>query len=555
MKEKNASRGNFSLRVKKSLKYQAILALVFMALFSLHDFAIGASGKIIITEIMFDPDGTDSKREWVEIYNDSEDDIDVASWKFFEGGSNHGLSFVDGSSILESGGYAVIVDDKNSFLADYPEFEGMLIDSAFSLSNTGEEIALKSSLEKVEFSLSYIPAKDGSSGYSLEVDDGQWRRSYKKLGTPGQENSTITESENICKPDQIKISEIFPFSDEFVEVENNGEEQCDLLGWSISDEKNGRQTFPVDSLIDSGKYLALEKDFGLNNSGSDSAILFSPNGAEIEKVTYEKAKEDFSYSKNENDEWEWTTKTPGEENYFEEEKEYENGIIITELFPNPFKSEYEEYIELFNNSEEDIDLQGWTLRDSSKAGKYTFAQSVIIEAEKYLAIFKKDFKFALNNSGNESVTLFDPNEKEVSTASYDGSKKNVSYNFNGSAWKWSKILTPGKENIFNNGPQGKIKLPKEVYEKVYADFSISVSDNDGEKIKVVWNFGDGHKSYKENTRHKYAEKGTYNGSVKYSDDSENVVQNFTIEVEGFPHPEVKIISVNANPEGSDTKNE
>lgn len=200
-------------------------------------------------------------------------------------------------------------------------------------------------------------------------------------------------------------------------------------------------------------------------------------------------------------------------------------------------------------------MAGWQLHDASKAGKYIFPENISIKAKEYLAIFKSSFKFALNNSGDESVALLDPAEREISKVEYKGSKQNVSYNFNGSAWHWSRFLTPGKTNIFNNEPYGTLKIDKNIFINVYADFFVSVGDLDGDKIKVSWDFGDGHKSYLQKTRHKYNTKGFFNGSVKLSDGNEDVVKNFIVDVKSFPHPDVHIISLNANPAGNDSENE
>lgn len=231
---------------------------------------------------------------------------------------------------------------------------------------------------------------------------------------------------------------------------------------------------------------------------------------------------------------------------------YTDSIRINELFPYPGSGQ-EEYIELFNDSAKDEDLAGWVLHDASKTGKYTFPVGFILEAQEYLAIFKKDFKFALNNSGDEGVTLFDPNAKEVSKVFYDGSKQNLSYSFDGSRWRWSKFLTPGEENILNSEPYGTLKIDDDVYKNVYADFAVSTGDKDGDKVKVVWDFGDGHKSYLSKTRHKYAEKGKYSVSVKLSDTSEDVLKEFAVEVKKFPHPKVSIVAVSANPKGKDSE--
>jgi len=251
--------------------------------------------------------------------------------------------------------------------------------------------------------------------------------------------------------------------------------------------------------------------------------------------------------------------TPGEENKeFENEPEpmpepeiYSDEIWINELLPNPADGE-DEYIELYNNSDEKIELKNWSLHDASKSGEYIFSAEDKIESEEYLAVYRKTFKFALNNGGDEKVTLYDPNGKSVFEIAYHGSKKGVSYNFDGEKWHWSSLLTPGTENIFEEIPDGKIKIDKKVFVEVYANFEVIGLSK---KAKVTWDFGDGHKSYKSKTKHKYKKIGKYKASVKYSEGSEDVTEKFTIEVEKIKHPEVKIVAVNANPVGSDTKNE
>lgn len=230
---------------------------------------------------------------------------------------------------------------------------------------------------------------------------------------------------------------------------------------------------------------------------------------------------------------------------------YSDEIWINELLPNPADGE-DEYIELYNNSDEKIELKNWSLHDASKSGEYIFSEKDEIESEEYLVVYGETFKFALNNGGDEKVTLYDPNGKSVFEITYHGSKKGVSYNFDGEKWHWSSLLTPGTENIFEEIPNGKIKIDKKVFVEVFANFEVVGLSK---KAKVAWDFGDGHKSYLQKTKHKYKKTGEYEASVKYSEGSEDVTEKFTIEVEKIKHPEVKIVAVNANPVGSDTKNE
>ena len=98
---------------------------------------------------------------------------------------------------------------------------------------------------------------------------------------------------------------------------------------------------------------------------------------------------------------------------------------------------------------------------------------------------------------------------------------------------------------------GKMTMDEHVYENMYANFEIQKNADE----KVTWNFGDGHRSYLAKTRHKFELAGAYAASVKVYRGDENSIQNFEILVEKFPHQKIKIVSIDANPKGSDTENE
>jgi len=417
--------------------------------------ALATGDILIVSEIMYDPKGTDTgQSDWIELYNPTDSPVvfgkstfglidepeirDVATGKL----NNPCHTIPDAGIAINPKEYLIVAGDKEDFLNSYPGYTGKIVDSTLELLSNGD--SMKISLNRCAtwiIAISYLDSWGAkSNGRTLELitlDNGyakeNWQESFVEGGTPGVENS---------KPEE--------------------------------------------------------------------KVLESP-------------------------------------------RVYTDNIQITELFPNPFKAQYEEYLELYNGTAERVDLAGWTLHDASKTGKYTFPVGFLIKAKEYLAIFKKDFKFALNNSGDESVTLFDPNGKEVAKASYGGSKQNLSYNFDGSLWRWSKFLTPGLENILNSEPYGTLKKAENIYVNVYADFSISTGDKDGDIIKVTWDFGDGYKSYLAKTRHKYLTTGKYLASVKLSDGSEEVLKEFVVEVKKIPHPKVSLVAVNANPKGKDSE--
>ena len=80
-----------------------------------------SADEIVINEIMYNPDGTDTGREWIELYNNEAFEVDVSEWKLYENDVNHGLTVSQGDLVIPSNDYAVIADTCDSFLLDYPD--------------------------------------------------------------------------------------------------------------------------------------------------------------------------------------------------------------------------------------------------------------------------------------------------------------------------------------------------------------------------------------------------------------------------------------------------
>lgn len=102
-----------------------------------------ASASLEITKVEYDAPGTDKGREWVEVTNTGPHDVSLEGYRFFEGGVHHKLSLVQGSWTLKASSSAIIADNAEVYKEEHPHYTGTLIDSAFSLSNTGESLALK----------------------------------------------------------------------------------------------------------------------------------------------------------------------------------------------------------------------------------------------------------------------------------------------------------------------------------------------------------------------------------------------------------------------------
>ncbi|MFT5359783.1 MAG: hypothetical protein ACI88L_000243 [Candidatus Paceibacteria bacterium] len=151
--------------------------------------------SISVNEIMYDLEGTDSDREWLELVNKGPEFVNISNWKFYENSSNHGLTLYSGEEILAPGEFAVIVDSPEVFLSDWPSFTGNLFDSSWSsFSNTGETFAIKNEDGDIVDEVTYSP-EDGANGdgKSLQLISDEFTPASP---TPGKENQGVEQETN-----------------------------------------------------------------------------------------------------------------------------------------------------------------------------------------------------------------------------------------------------------------------------------------------------------------------------------------------------------------------
>jgi hypothetical protein len=72
--------------------------LKFLLLFVLNFLVTQNIFALKITEIMFNPTGSDTNREWVEVFNDTSSVINFAGYKFNEANVDHRIAEVGSSS-------------------------------------------------------------------------------------------------------------------------------------------------------------------------------------------------------------------------------------------------------------------------------------------------------------------------------------------------------------------------------------------------------------------------------------------------------------------------
>jgi hypothetical protein len=136
------------------------------------------------------------------------------------------------------------------------------------------------------------------------------------------------------------------------------------------------------------------------------------------------------------------------------EPEYSDQILISEFLPNPDGADPgKEWVELFNDSDEDVYLAGWKLDDESVTGKveasaHAFPDDSVIAAQDYLTVSLGEKDFALNNSGHDSVRLISPDGEVRQEVSYTGSVKidESYYRQEDGSYVWTSETTKNEPN-------------------------------------------------------------------------------------------------------------
>lgn len=271
---------------------------------------------------------------------------------------------------------------------------------------------------------------------------------------------------------------------EFIEIYNAGSQDENIGKWIIEDRAGKIKTYliPESIIIKTGEFkvfMSSETRIVLNNSG-DGIVLKNKNSEIQDKTPISSAaSEDVSYALADNGLWVWTKKpTLGSKNEIEmEEKkespakaaetsekdlenkpeetinyDYSDGIIITEILPDPEGSDNKlnyEWIEIYNDSDKEVDLNGWAIDDIQNKGskRYVLEESRKIGPQKYLIFSKEETNLILNNTEDE-VNILWPDGTIVDGISYKKPKEGFSYGLFGSGeWGWSSKPSPGKENI------------------------------------------------------------------------------------------------------------
>ena len=126
-------------------------------------------GGVLINELMYHPPGDSDQLQYVELYNSSEQVLELGGWEF-----DRGITFLfpEGARI-DAKGFLVVCKDQRVFQEHYPANLSVVGDFSGRLSHKGETVRLKSSQGKVVDEVTYSdrgPWSRGPDGYGPSLE-------------------------------------------------------------------------------------------------------------------------------------------------------------------------------------------------------------------------------------------------------------------------------------------------------------------------------------------------------------------------------------------------
>lgn len=163
--------------------------------------------RIVINEINYHSSPDFDPGDWIELYNNSDQQADISSWVFQDHDNNHRFVF-NQKTRINPHSYLILCSEKDKFTTLFPDVKNCYGDLGFNLNNTGELVRISTQYGLVVDSLVYDckapwprqaygtgsvlelinPNLDNSDYYHWKVSDG--------YGTPGQINPSYDSIQN-----------------------------------------------------------------------------------------------------------------------------------------------------------------------------------------------------------------------------------------------------------------------------------------------------------------------------------------------------------------------
>lgn len=394
--------------------------------------------SLVINEIMASndsfimaPDG--GIYDWIEIYNGNNYDINLKNYSLSDRENKGKWAFPE--VIIEAKSYLIVYLSGKQQTGLYANFK--------ISSSGGESIFLKNPSGKI-VDAADITSMNENEAIARDLN-GNWFASSKP--TPGHTN-TLDGYNNylnsLIEASNIKINEILPDNNGnfknsynnyagYIEIVNEGNEKVNLKGYCVSDDLLKPLRFCLSEMyiepnntivVYMGNYESNNNEIysGFNlNKNMGIAILTNERGKIIDKIEYNNLPNGMGLVKENGKFYETSNISPGYSNdktgrdlFAEEKLKVNNGLIINEIMNNNASylpqngNKYYDWIELKNNSNENINLNEYTLTTTDNSLEmYRLPEKILLPGEYYILMASGDSNLSNNSYKHTNFKLSD----------------------------------------------------------------------------------------------------------------------------------------------------
>lgn len=161
---------------------------------------------IIVNEINYNSSEESGIDDWVELYNNSTNPVDLSNWVLKDSDDDHEYILPEGT-VISSNGYFVISRGSSDFMSLYPTVENVVGDMEFGLSSQEDCVRLFDTFGAMISGVCYqnvAPWPDGvnGTGATLALKDPNFNMSVpenwfaQRVGSPGEKNVEEVTSVN-----------------------------------------------------------------------------------------------------------------------------------------------------------------------------------------------------------------------------------------------------------------------------------------------------------------------------------------------------------------------
>jgi len=424
----------FIIKIRlNTFKMKRIFLLLFLVA------ALTANSQVIINEVMYAP--VSPMKEWFEIYNNSSSPVNIQNWKWRDAAQSNPIRTITTQNIQIPGySFAVVCEDSANLKTYFPSFTGLVLQSSGwnALNNSGDEnVVVYNSSTVIIDSLTYNNSWGGTGGFSLERKNpsgptnssSNWGTSIDpSKGTPGRVNSLTPKQFDLY----LKSFDVTPSNPVvgdtlklYFWIKNIGMDPASNYTLNIYKDVN------FDSVPQPSEMLNSQLFAGPLNSNDSVDYRFSIPGADsglkqyIGKIVF------ASDQDTANNVLIRSVNVGGHV--------VSTGILINEIMYAP-QSPEPEWVELYNNSNNPINLKNWKISDSTSENSPVLitASDKYINANDYIVIAKNSSIVPLHllidtnkiiyvsslptlNNDRDKVIIFNNASAKVDEVSYKSS--------------------------------------------------------------------------------------------------------------------------------------